>query len=91
MKMRKITKVYLHYLNSLDNLKGYHFILSEMIITPMSISLASEIDNDIEALHIASLYSEEIPKEATMIVEALDLKCEIQVVNEVTTKKSTKK
>jgi hypothetical protein len=87
MKMRKISKVYLHYVSDLTNTKDYHFVIDELPSQPLSLMSASPIDGDIEALHIASLTSESMPMYVGEIMEALQLTCDIIIVEEAPKKK----
>lgn len=85
--MRKISKVYLHYVSSLDNTNQYHFVCDELPKQPISLLSASSIDDDIEALHFASLPSETIPAFVSEMMEALQLTCEVTIVEEAKPKK----
>lgn len=85
--MRKISKVYLHYVSSLENTNEYHFVCDELPKQPISLMLASSIDDDVEALHFASLPSAEIPVFVTETLEALQITCEVIVVEEAPKKK----
>lgn len=85
--MRKISKVYLHYVSSLENTNQYHFVCGELPKQPISLMVASSIDDDAEALHFASLPSETVPAYVTEIMEALALTCDITIVEEAPKKK----
>lgn len=85
--MRKISKIYLHYVSDLENTNQYHFVCGELPKQPISLMVASSIDDDIEALHFASLPSEEVPGYVTEIMEALGLICDITIVEEAKPKK----
>ena len=85
--MRKISKVYLHYLSNLENTNEYHYVCDELPKQPISLMSASNIDGDVEALHFASLPSETVPAYVTEIMEALALTCDITIVEEAPKKK----